>query len=891
MNPHQQVDELKRLEALEKYRILDSESDSRFDEICALIANICETPMAFIGFMAADREWFKASFGWPLREVRRITSICTQTIKLNDLYIISDTQCNSDYCDSELVTGPPFIRFYAGMPIRTREGYAIGTLCILDRVVRTLTAAQTSALRILAHQVEALLELRRNISELEMVIEERAHIETALADTRRNMDMTLVELSKSIEATNKLMQARINTAFDGSQLSQYFDADFPGIFYLLSVDGCMLGWNRHLQEVIGYDADEILNRSATHFFETNELKTLVSEKIAIALREGSAAVEANLLTKSGLKIPYYLASAKIELGGKPFLVGMGIDISATYRSEESFQLRNRAMQASVNAIMITDLNAVVEYVNPAFEKMTGYHVVDIIGQNCKMLQGSDTQQPELDNLRNAMRERKDGSAVLRNYRKNGEMFWNDVQIAPVRNQAGIVTHFVGVINDITELKHYEIQLEERANFDSLTGLANRNLLKDRIRQTIMHAQRTRKIVTIGFIDLDNFKTINDTHGHNMGDHVLRTVAERLKACIRAEDTVARYGGDEFAFVLTEQATEENVAILMRRLLQTIAEPFMVGSENISISCSIGISFYPRDGVDVDSLLRQADVAMYRCKERGGNKFLFHTDQMTQKIVTRMSKEDKLRLALDANELALEYEPQLDVRSGVIVGAESRLVWRPVDGPPVYAAECFSLAEEAGLSIPIGEWVINRACADNKDLQELGLPPIRITVSLFPLQFRGCDLKKQLHNAFSCSGLEPRFLDLEMSENLLMQNPADSIQILSDLKEIGVMLTANDFGTAYSSLMYLQRFPLDALKIDSKFIEGIGCVPDDAPVARSIIWLAHSLDLRVIAEGVTKSEQALFLQANGCDEIEGNLVSAPLSTIKLQALLTKREVVT
>ncbi|GAA4033139.1 sensor domain-containing phosphodiesterase [Actimicrobium antarcticum] len=878
--------ERSRLDALDKYRILDSEPEARFDDICRLAALVCAAPTAFIGFVAEHREWFKARSGWHIDEINRTDSICNDVIASNDIAItiIEDTLLDPRYCDKALVIGTPFIRFYAGAPIRTREAHAIGVLCVIDKVPRTLSAEQSAVLGMLARQIEALLELRRNIVELEAVIAERDDVQGLLLQAHGDIEATLAELRRSVEATYYLMHTKANATIDGIQLSQYFDTDFPGIFFIINAQGCLAGWNKRVEEVTGYSHDEVQHRRAIDFFDTDELKAVVQGKIETAFEEGSADFEANLMTRSGVKIPYYLASARVEIEGQPYLSGMGIDISATYRSEEAFELRNRAMQACQNAVIITDLNSRVEYVNPAFETMTGYANADILGRNCSVLQRDDTEQPELDNLRQAVRAQTEGSAVLRNYRKNGELFWNVVHIAPVRNHAGIVMHFVGVLNDVTEMKLYEGQLEHRANFDALTHLANRNLLRDRLRQAIIHAQRHKKIVTVGFVDLDNFKLINDRHGHHAGDEVLRTVADRLKACIRAQDTVARYGGDEFAFVLTEQAGEDNVAFLMQRLLRAIALPFMVGQQTMKVSCSIGISLYPRDGLDSDTLLRLADVAMYRAKESGRNTFQFYTSQVNQKVLDRITLETRLRHALENNEFQVEYEPLFNLKSGLIVGAESRLIWTPTDSKAVEPAEFLALAEQTGLIVPIGEWMIHRACLDNKALQKNGLRPIRVGVKIFDSQFNSAGLRKVIDHAITMSGMDARYLELDVTETLLMQNPDASITLLAELKECGLQLTADDVGKGYSSLAYLPRFGLDRLTIAASLVNDIGGDPEQARVARSVISLGHSLNLIVMAEGVRSAEQLAYLKANDCDEIKGELVGPALPFDQLSILL-------
>jgi diguanylate cyclase (GGDEF)-like protein/PAS domain S-box-containing protein len=414
-----------------------------------------------------------------------------------------------------------------------------------------------------------------------------------------------------------------------ANLSQTFIDSLPGVFYVFDQQGKFLRWNKNFEAVTGYSAEEIAAAHVLDFFGTTPEKASVAELIANVFAEGSACAEASLLTKGGEGIPYYFNGNRIELAGKYCCCGIGIDITARQQKEEKLRLRNRAIEASVNAIIITDIDGAIEYANPAFERITGYPLAELTGQDFMCLLDDEANRRGLAKIRHAIRNCEEGSALLRNCRPDGQVFWIDLHIAPVRDPEGAVTHFVGVLNDITDLKRYEEQLEHQAHYDSLTQLPNRSVLKDRIRQAIAAADRHGTGVTVGFMDLDNFKFVNDSLGHSVGDELLKSVAHRLTTCLRAQDTVARYGGDEFAFVLSDLADEGKVAGLMERVLKTVDQPFNIGGHEFFISCSIGISFYPKDGRDLDTLLKNADIAMYRAKESGRNKFQFYTLAMRQ----------------------------------------------------------------------------------------------------------------------------------------------------------------------------------------------------------------------------------------------------------------------
>ncbi|RZI42720.1 EAL domain-containing protein [Herbaspirillum sp. HC18] len=878
-----------RLETLDRFRIMDTAPERQFDDIVALAAAICDTPMAIVSLVDERRQWFKSRLGLDRSETPRDIAFCRYTIDQGDLFVVQDASADARFTDNPLVTGPPFIRFYAGAPLLTRDGYALGSLAVLDRKPRTLTSLQMTALRTLSREVVAQIELRRNLEELEQVVAERDSAAERLRASYRDLEQRVLDRTSELNEANATLKVEFDRRTQEAILSQSIIDSLPGIVYVVDPGGRFVRWNRNFETVTGYTREEISRAHALDFFATGEDKALAAGCFNDALRIGSAVAEVDLRTRDGRRIPYYFNGMRIELAGSLCISGMGVDITERRRAEETLRLSNRALQASVNAIIITDLEGNIEYANPAFERITGYGLDEAIGQNCRFLQGSDTEQPGVDAIRSAIQRQSEVSVLLRNYRKDGALFWNDVHIAPVRGPDGAVTHFVGVLNDITEIKHYERELEHQANYDALTALANRKVLKERIRDGIALAQRFGTFVAVGFMDLDNFKFINDSLGHNVGDELLKQVAERLVSCLRGQDMIARYGGDEFAFVLTEQKDEKSVVSLMERILRTIDRPFRVDNHKLFVSCSIGLSFYPRDGEDVDTLLRNADAAMYRAKERGRNNFQFYTASMNRRVTERLSLESKLRQALAADEFVLHYQPKVDLRSGEIVGVEALLRWFPSGGnASISPATFIPLAEETGLIVPIGEWALYTACAQNKALQEAGLPPLRVAVNLSARQFEPTTVTGMVDEALTTSGLDAGMLELELTESLVMKNPEEAINVLHDLKAMGLHLAIDDFGTGYSSLSYLQRFPVDRLKIDQSFVRDIGADPNDAIIARAVISLGHSLGMSVIAEGVSTQEQLAFLKENGCDEIQGFLFSRAVPIEELTMMLQDRQ---
>ncbi|HEY8027628.1 MAG TPA: EAL domain-containing protein [Burkholderiaceae bacterium] len=412
----------------------------------------------------------------------------------------------------------------------------------------------------------------------------------------------------------------------------------------------------------------------------------------------------------------------------------------------------------------------------------------------------------------------------------------------------------------------------RAGHDPLTGLPNRNLLLDRLHQAVSYAERYERRVAVAYIDLDKFKFVNDTLGHEAGDQLLIEVARRLLSCVRESDSVARIGGDEFVVVLYDQATEDITMHAMQRILQSIAEPVVINEGEIRTSCSIGFSFYPQDGRDVETLLKNADTAMYRAKELGRNNFQFFTPELTERINQRIALEKHLRGALGRKEFLLHYQPRVDLRTGKIVGLEALLRWQHAELGMVEPMRFIELAEEIGLMSQIGQWVLQTACEQQKKWQRDKVATLPMAVNISRLHFMQSDFVDQVQAALIAAGMEPQFLELEISESLSMQDPLATIRVLRQLKDLGVRLVVDDFGTGYTNLNFLKQFPLDNIKLDQSFVCDIGRNPEDLAISDAVIAMAHSLHLRVTAEGVESASQLALLADRGCDEFQGHYFS-------------------
>ncbi len=436
-----------------------------------------------------------------------------------------------------------------------------------------------------------------------------------------------------------------------------------------------------------------------------------------------------------------------------------------------------------------------------------------------------------------------------------------------------------------ERKRSEETIRHQAYHDALTKLPNRVLFRDRMNQALTYAQRRKQMVAMLFLDLDRFKIINDTLGHAVGDKLLQGVAERLRECLRKEDTVARLGGDEFMLLLSGINQVEDVARISEKILNSVRPPYQIDSHELYINTSIGISLYPHDGEDAETLVKNADIALYRAKERGRDNYQFYASTMNEKAIEQLEIENKLRRALERNEFVLHYQPQFDMYMGKIIGMEALVRWQRPDGQLIYPLDFISIAEDTGMIVPLGEWVLRTACTQNKLWQTSDFLPLRMAVNLSGRQFQE-NLVPSIAEILKKTGLEPHFLELELTETSIMKNDEIAVEILTQLKSMGIQICIDDFGTGYSSLSYLKRFPIDTLKIDQSFIRESMRDADHAAIVVAIITMAHTLKLKVVAEGVESPEQWAFLRDHNCDKMQGSLFSEPLPAEAFTRLITE-----
>ncbi len=564
-----------------------------------------------------------------------------------------------------------------------------------------------------------------------------------------------------------------------------------------------------------------------------------------------------------------------------------LSTQALQRAERSFR---SIFENATEGIFQTSPDGRYLNVNPALARIYGFdtpaELITSVGDIRHQLYTDKTRRAEFMQLMEKQGTVANFVSEIR--RKNGDKIWISENARAVFGDAGTLLFYEGTVEDVTESKLDQEKLEYLANHDPVTTLPNRLLMNDRLRQMMLSAQRNNSVVAVLMVDLDHFKLINDTFGHNRGDQLLQVMARRMQTCLRESDTVARLGGDEFVLLLSGEGRGEAMSQVTQRILKVISLPWQVEERELGVSCSIGVSIFPRDGRDVQTLLKNADTAMYKAKELGRNNFQFYSPEMNTVIAERLEMQSALRKAVEKKQFALLYQPKVDLVAKRIDGMEALLRVKDEERGLLPPIEFIRMAEETGLIVTIGEWVLREACAFNKSLQERGLRAMRVAINLSARQLMRGDLVRTVEQALRDTGLQPEWLELELTESMVMHGPENVIATLEQLDALGVQLSIDDFGTGYSSLSYLKRFPVTSLKIDQSFVRDLGQDDNAAAIVKAVISLGHSLDMKVIAEGVESGKQLAFLQDNHCDGMQGFLFSRPLAPDKFIALIEEED---
>ena len=673
------------------------------------------------------------------------------------------------------------------------------------------------------------------------------------------------------------------------QMYQFAMENAPEAVFFMRRDGSFSYVNAQACVSLNYSRDELL---ALRLWDIDPTfpRDVWDKMWAQDRQHGTEVANVEVLhrRKDGRFFPVEVWAKHLWLGDQEIHVAFVRDITERKQAEEELRQLAAVVKSTAEAVMITNAANRIIAVNRAFTEITGYSEQEALGQDPRMLKSEKYDRDFYQAMWAAIGSVGLWQGEVWDRRKNGELFpaWSTISV--VRDMDNKVINYVSVFSDISSIKRSEEQLNFLAHHDPLTRLPNRLLFNDRLDQALRRAEREAHQVAVLFLDLDRFKNINDSLGHPVGDVLLQEAAQRLIQLVRREDTVARLGGDEFIILIEEIKEAQDVAHLAKKIIEAFARPFMVKERELHLTVSVGISLYPHDGTDGATLVRNADAAMYRAKEDGRNAYQFYTAALTTAALERLILENALRHALDKNELILHYQPQYQLHSGRLIGAEALLRWRHPEFGIISPTRFVPLAEESGLIESIGEWVLRIACAQMQRWLEDGIELQRIAVNLSSMQCQRGDIVATVRRVLAATGLHARHLELEITEGLVMQKTGWTLGVLDRLKELGVTISIDDFGTGYSSLSYLKRLPVDKLKIDKSFVSDIPYNPNDEAIARAIVAMGQSLKLAVIAEGVETQAQHDFLKSLGCDEVQGYLYGRPVVAAEFIRYVSSRQ---
>jgi diguanylate cyclase (GGDEF)-like protein/PAS domain S-box-containing protein len=856
-----QPDEQGRLHALKSYAILDTPQEIDFDLLTRLLARICQTPIATVTFVDERRQWFKSSVGLDFAETERTIAFCAHAIAGAELFLVPDARNDPAFSHNPLVTGASAIRFYAGMPLVSPDGFALGTLAVMDRVPRTLSAAQTEAMATLAGQVMVLLEYRRQRHRFE------------------------------------------DSAQQSAERFRHFERSIPAALWDWDLELDDIRWNDGIQTLFGVPLAELGTgcSSWNNRIHPDE-RARVIERIRAVIdgQDESWADEYRFRRQDGSYADVIDRGVVIRNaeGRAVRMLGSVTDNTARKQSElerdKLYKEKMQLLQCTGEGIWGVDGSGRCTFASEAAARMLGFAVPEMIGQDMHELThhrhaNGDPypreQCPIFQTSRGGHSCQRDDEVF---WRKDGTSFPVKYVTYPVVESGSIIGSVV-TFTDISQRKAAENEIRHLAFYDPLTGLPNRQLLLDRLQHALAFCSRTGSAGALLVIDLDNFKNLNDTLGHAKGDQLLQQVGARLAACVRSSDTVARLGGDEFVVMLVDLGLNPHEAAARARcfgeqILDALNRPYLLTGHAHFSSPSIGITLFNDQHADVGEQLKRGDLAMYQAKAAGRNTLRFFDPDMQTAVTARAALEADMRLGLQNDEFLLHYQPQVD-GNGHPTGAEALVRWRHPRRGLVSPAEFIPLAEETGLILPLGHWVLEAACAR---LASWAARPdtagLTMAVNVSAHQFRHPEFVRQVLTVLERTGADPRRLKLELTEGLLIDNVEATIAKMMALKAQGVGFSLDDFGTGYSSLAYLKRLPLDQLKIDQSFVRDVLTDANDATIAHTIITLGQSLGLAVIAEGVETEAQRDFLARHNCDAFQGFLFSPPLPAEQIDAFM-------
>ncbi len=712
------------------------------------------------------------------------------------------------------------------------------------------------------------------------ILRQRRHL-ADLQEAQTLLEQRIAERTVELRNTNEALQAQMRQtgeartrALESERRMRSILENMQDIFYRADLEGRFLWLTGALAESLGHEPEELMGVRLADLCVGATDKGSLAEMLQVGGRVHDHQIR--LRHKNGTPVWFsvnaqYYRDAE---GGVLGIEGTFRDISDRKSDEERLQLASLVFENAVEGVAVTDPEAHILYVNPAFSKITGYEPAEAIGQKTSILRSDRQSDPFYRAMWGALLTVGHWRGEIWNRKKSGEAYPEWLTITAIRDDEGKTIQYVSVFHDITELKRTEEQVKYLAYHDALTKLPNRTLLLDRLTVALAHARRKQNRIAVMFLDLDHFKRINDSLGHAVGDRFLQDVATRIKSCLRKDDTVGRVGGDEFIILLEDVSAPEAAVSIARKIIRTMREPFEYQGHQLYAGVSIGISFFPDDADAPEILIRNADMAMYRAKEKGRNNYQLFTAEMDSIAMKRLSLEGNLRRAVENEEFEIWYQPKVCFKSGVLVGSEALVRWRQNDGGLVSPADFIPLAEETSLIIPIGEQVLRQACRQTQHLRQAGQKNLTVAVNLSPRQFEYRGLVRSVIRVLDETGLPPEALCLEITESAVMSDVAAALGTLEQFRELGIKIAMDDFGTGYSSLSFLRQMPIHLLKIDKSFVADMETSPSAAAIANTIVALGHNLDLTLVSEGIETVAQYRMLKEMGCDEMQGYLIGKP-----------------
>jgi len=665
-------------------------------------------------------------------------------------------------------------------------------------------------------------------------------------------------------------------------------AHSPALEYLKDESGRLVYCNKTFESVFSTGGVSLVGKADAEWLPAPVAERIRRHDQSVLTTGAVMEVEETLPTPGGIRHWLVLKFPLRSRNGRLLLGAVAVDISERWRREATLNRMAALMESSHDAVIGTTSDGQVVSWNTGAAEMYGYSTDEMLGRSISILENPEHGREPQD-----VRERIEaGESVIRfdatRLRKDGTTIDVVVSVSPIRDESGELTGLATVARDISERRRSEELIIYQAFHDPLTGLPNRALLMERLNICLGKARRGGKLLALLYLDLDLFKSVNDGIGHVAGDSVFQELARRLTSCVRDADTVARIGGDEFVVLLPEIVRAEDAAIVARKLLESVAEPFIASGRRLDLTTSIGVSVFPNDGDDAETLLRNADNAMYRAKERGRNNYQLSVPQLSDEAVKRLDVQAGLRLAIERQELVLHYQPVLSLTTGRIVELEALVRWQHPEKGLIMPGDFIDVAEKAGMMVSLGHWVLKSASSQLRVWQEKGFPDLRVAINLSPSQFHERNLASTVQQALTDSSLKPETLEIEITEGVAMEDAEVTVANLMALRDLNVGISIDDFGTGYSSLSYLKKFPVTTLKIDRSFVTDVATNSADAGIVRAVVAMAHGLKLNVIAEGVETEEQFAYLRDNGCDALQGYWFSRPKPVEAVDVLLAEEQ---